>query len=81
MLDDGISLLRPPLPNNDAIKNPCHKLIEALKARKEPPSLSQVKKGKVSQVFWETPLIILAFDEAHTMTNREQEKEELVKSR
>jgi hypothetical protein len=50
----------------------CHKLAESLKARKGPPSLPQVKKAKVSQVSWETPLIILAFDEARILTNREQ---------
>jgi hypothetical protein len=42
----------------------CHQLAESLKARKEPSSLSQVSR--------ESPLIILAFDEAHTLTNREQ---------
>jgi len=43
----------------------CHELTESLKARKEPSSLSQVSR--------ETPLIILAVDEAHTLTSREQE--------
>ena len=56
----------------------CYKLVESLKARKL-HSLFPVKKNatsKAGQVSGEIeddyPLIILAFDEAHTLTNREE---------
>jgi hypothetical protein len=57
----------------------CHKLVESLKARRQHSSSSPVKKkatSKAGQVSGKTeddyPLIILAFDEAHTLTNREE---------
>jgi hypothetical protein len=57
----------------------CHKLVESLKARKQHSSSSPVKKkatskgGQISRKSEDDyPLVILAFDEAHTLTNREE---------
>jgi hypothetical protein len=57
----------------------CHKLVESLKARKQHSPSPPVKKkatSKAGQVSRNTeddyPLVILAFDEAHTLTNREE---------
>jgi len=46
----------------------CRKLIESLKARKQHLSSSPVS-GETEDDY---PLVILAFDEAHTLTNREE---------
>jgi len=62
----------------------CHKLLESLKARIEPshqpmkPSPSQGKKKakpQAPQLSSEVPIVILVFDEAHTLTNQEQKDE------
>ncbi|KAF8336008.1 hypothetical protein F5887DRAFT_1063318 [Amanita rubescens] len=44
----------------------CHKLVESLKARKQDLSSSPVKEKATEDDY---PLVILAFDEAHTLTN------------
>jgi hypothetical protein len=82
--DRGSGNISPPTSNDAPDYNfspaaSCHKLVESLKAMKQHSSLSPVKQkatSKAGQVFEKTkddhPLIILAFDEAHTLTNREE---------
>jgi len=58
-----------------------HKLLESLKARIERPSKpspSQVKKKEkpqAPQLSSKVPIVVLVFDEAHTLTNQEQKDE------
>ena len=59
--------------------SPRHKLVQFLKAREQHLSLLPVKKttpltaGQVSKkTEADYPLVILAFDEAHALTNREE---------
>ena len=81
--DRGPGYTSPPAPKdapdyNFAPAASCHKLVESLKARKQHLSSPPVEKAtkKAGQLSGKTeddyPLVILAFDEAHTLTNREE---------